>query len=213
MKHMDQAITVSIVEDSDQIRRNLALLINETPGFQCSATYASAEQALEQLPSCPPDVVLMDIHLPGLSGVDCVRRLKQSTPGLQVVMLTVYEDSDLVFQALQAGANGYLLKRATPEQILEAIREVHGGGAPMSSHIARLVVQSFERHESSHPDTENLTPREEEILNYVAKGFINKEIADALCIGTETVRSHLKSIYDKLHVRSRTEAVMKFYRR
>lgn len=208
---MQMAISVSIVEDDDRIRRNLSLLINGAPGFSCLATYPSAEEALRKIPRQPPEVVLMDIHLPGMSGVHCVRRLRSLVPGLQIVMLTVYEDSDLVFEALEAGATGYLLKRTTSDKILEAIRDVRGGGAPMSSHIARKVVQSFQRRGSSPRDTESLTPREEQILDYVAKGFINKEIADTLAIAESTVRTHLKSIYEKLQVRSRTEAVTKFF--
>ncbi|MDB6028652.1 MAG: DNA-binding response regulator [Verrucomicrobiales bacterium] len=204
------SISVSIVEDDEPIRQSLALIIEAAPGFRCLATYPSAEQALKGIPQTPPDVALVDINLPVLSGVECVRRLKVMLPKLQIIMHTVYEDSEVIFDALEAGASGYLLKRTAPAQLLEAIQEVHRGGAPMSSHIARKVVQSFQKRGRSAQVSENLSPREEEILNYVAKGYINKEIAEALAIGSETVHSHLKSIYYKLHVRSRTEAVMKY---
>ena len=204
------SIKVSIVEDDRRIRESLAILINEASGFHCNATYGTAETALKMIPSDPPDVVLMDINLPKMSGVELVRKLKAILPRLQIVMHTVYEDSDQIFAALEAGASGYLLKRSAPSKLLEAIVEVHQGGAPMSSHIARKVVQSFQKQGPSPKSSENLSPREEEILNLVAKGFINKEIAEQLKISSETVHSHLKSIYDKLHVRSRTEAVVKY---
>lgn len=203
-------IRVAMVEDDTRVRESLALLINQAPGFECSQVFVNAEQALERIPEAVPDVVLMDINLPNLSGVECVRRLNKQIPGLNVIMLTVYDDSQLVFQALQAGANGYLLKRASPDEILDAIRDVHQGGAPMSSYIARKVVQSFSRDRGGDPESESLTEREEEILRHVAQGYINKEIADLLDISAETVRTHLKHIYEKLHVRSRTEAVMKY---
>ena len=204
------AITVSIVEDDPRIRKNLCLLIDGAPGFRCIAGYPSGEDALKSMITEAPDVVLMDINLPGMSGVECVRKLRRHWAQLNIVMLTVYEDSDLVFQALQAGATGYLLKRATSDEIITAIKEVLNGGAPMSSHIARKVVQSFRIQGNSREQSENLTQREEEILDCVVKGYINKEIADKLHIGSETVRSHLKSIYQKFHVRSRTEAAVKY---
>jgi DNA-binding NarL/FixJ family response regulator len=152
----------------------------------------------------------MDINLPGMSGVECVRQLKSSLSNPQVVMLTVYDDSDRIFQALQMGASGYLLKRSTSAEIIQAIEEVHRGGAPMSSYIARKVVQSFNRQGPSDRQTENLSKRETDVLGYVARGYANKEIADALGLSTETVRGYLKTIYSKLHVRSRTEAAIKF---
>jgi len=159
-----------------------------------------------------PNVVLLDINLPGISGVECVRQLKSMWPNLHIVMLTVYDDSDRIFQALQMGASGYLLKRTSAAEILRAIEDVHGGGAPMSSYIARKVVQSFRRQGASDKPAENLTKRETDVLDYVSRGYANKEIADALGLSAETVRGYLKTIYTKLHVRSRTEAAMKFRR-
>jgi DNA-binding NarL/FixJ family response regulator len=203
-------IRVAIVEDDEQVRENLARLVGEAKGFECVATFSSGEQALEALPRRTPDVVLMDINLPGISGVECVRQLKSIWPDLHIVMLTVYDDSDRIFQALQMGASGYLLKRTTAAEILRAIEDVHSGGAPMSSYIARKVVQSFRRQGASDRPTENLTKRETDVLDYVSRGYANKEIADALGLSAETVRGYLKRIYTKLHVRSRTEAAMKF---
>ena len=207
------AIRVAIVEDDPHVGAALARLVDEAPGFRCAGVHASGEAALPALGRQPPDAVLMDIPLPGMSGVECVQRLKQFAPRTEVIMLTVYDDGALIFQALQAGASGYLLKRATPEEILRAIQEVRQGGAPMSTAIARKVVQSFRKQGRSPRESENLTPREEEVLTYVARGYINKEIADLMGVGVETVRTHLKSIYDKLHVRSRTAAAMKYFRR
>lgn len=203
------AIQVSIVEDDEQIRTSLFDLISDAPGYSCVAAYPTAEQALKFLPSHPPDVVLVDIHLPKMSGVECARRLKAELPDLQIVMHTVYEDSETIFQALEAGASGYLLKRTPPAKLLEALAEVRQGGAPMSMHIARKVVQSFRRRPSTEA-SESLAAREQEVLDYVAQGYINKEIADAMGLSVETVRGYLKNIYDKLHVRSRTEAVVKY---
>ena len=203
------ALSVAIVEDDERFRKSLARWIESTPSLRCAGHYPTAEAALKLLPATDADVVIMDINLPVMSGIECVRRLKALKPSLQVVMLTVYEDSDLIFRALQAGAHGYLLKRSSPDQILEAIVEVSHGGAPMSSHIARKVVQSFQTKAASSEQDANLTQREEEILGYVVKGFANKEIADALSISVETIRVHLKNIYEKLHVRSRTEAAVK----
>jgi len=204
------SIKVAIVEDDDQVRENLAALIGATKGFESAGTYSSGEQVLATIKRPMPDVVLMDINLPGMSGVECVRQLKSLAPELHVVMLTVYDDSDRIFQALQMGASGYLLKRSTSTEIVHAIEEVHRGGAPMSSYIARKVVQSFQKQGASDAAGENLSKRETDVLGYVARGYANKEIADALGLSTETVRGYLKTIYGKLHVRSRTEAAMKF---
>jgi len=204
------SIKVAIVEDDEQVRENLATLIGGTRGFECVGTYASGEQVLALLPRRLPDVVLMDINLPGISGVECVRQLKALAPGIHIVMLTVYDDSDRIFQALQMGASGYLLKRSSSEEIVHAIEDVQGGGAPMSSYIARKVVQSFQRDRPSDKPAENLTRRETDVLGYVARGYTNKEIAEALGLSTETVHGYLKTIYTKLHVRSRTQAAMKF---
>jgi DNA-binding NarL/FixJ family response regulator len=206
-------ITVSIVEDSDQVRSTLARLISRAEGFTCLSQYPSAEAALEGLPKDRPDVVLMDINLPGMNGVECVRRLKQVAPQTQVIMLTVYEDTENIFNALAAGASGYLLKRTSTQELLAAIREVQRGGSPMTTHIARKVVQSFQRAGASPQPTENLSPREQEVLDFLAKGFLYKEIADNLGISYETVHTYIRRIYEKLQVRTRTEAVAKFLAR
>lgn len=203
------SIRVALVEDDERLRASFAARIARTPGFSCAAAFSSAEAALAGLVAPLPDVVLMDINLPGRSGIECVRELKRRHPGMQFLMLTVYEDLDLIFQSLQAGATGYLLKRAVPEELLEAIRNVHTGGAPMSSLIARKVVESFAARRPVAPEA-NLTPREREILEALAQGFLYKEIAERLGIGITTVRTHLKSIYEKLQVNNRTEAVVKF---
>jgi len=202
-------LNVAIVEDDDRFRKSLARWIDSTPSLRCAGHYSTAEAALKMIPTTEANVVIMDINLPAMSGIECVRKLKAEKPSLQIIMLTVYEDCDPIFKALQAGANGYLLKRSSPDQILEAIVEVSQGGAPMSSHIARKVVQSFQSKGLSNADQASLTQREEEILGHVVKGFSNKEIASALSISVETIRVHLKNIYEKLHVRSRTEAAMK----
>ena len=207
------ATTVSIVEDNDQLRGTLARLINREEGFRCVSQYPSAEAALEALPKDKPDVVLMDINLPGMNGVECVRRLKQITPETQVVMLTAYEDTENIFNALAAGANGYLLKRAPRAELLDALREVCRGGSPMTTHIARKVVQSFQKAGVSSKPTENLSAREQEVLDCLSQGFLYKEIAEKLGISYETVHTYIRRIYEKLQVRTRTEAVAKFLRR
>ncbi|MEK7684569.1 MAG: response regulator transcription factor [Verrucomicrobiota bacterium] len=206
-------INVSIVEDSDQVRSTLARVINRAEGFRCLSQYPDAEAALEVLPRDRPDVVLMDINLPGMNGVECVRRLKQLAPQMQVVMLTVYEDTENIFNALAAGASGYLLKRTTSAELLAAIRDVQKGGSPMTTHIARKVVQSFQKAGASPQPTENLSPREQEVLDCLSHGFLYKEIADKLGISYETVHTYIRRIYEKLQVRTRTEAVAKFLRR
>jgi DNA-binding NarL/FixJ family response regulator len=207
------AITVSIVEDNEQLRGTLARVINRAEGFRCLSQYPDAEAAVEALPRDRPDVVLMDINLPGMNGVECVRRLKQLAPDSLVIMLTVYEDTENIFNALAAGASGYLLKRTPRAELLDAIREVHRGGSPMTTHIARKVVQSFQQTGASSQPTERLSPREQEVLDCLSKGFLYKEIADILGIGYETVHTYIRRIYEKLQVRTRTEAVAKFLRR
>ncbi|MGC3959766.1 MAG: response regulator transcription factor [Verrucomicrobiota bacterium] len=204
------SITVAIVEDNRSFRAKLVDYLNETPGYKCVCDCDSAEEALKLIPRHRPDVVLMDIHLPNMSGVDCTRQLKESCPEAQILILTVYEDNDRIFGALKAGASGYLLKRADPADILRAITEVKQGGAPMSVQIARRVVQSFREPAPNPRKEESLSQREEEILQQLSKGYTAKEIADHFSISVNTVRSHLQHIYEKLHVRSRTEAVLKF---
>ena len=206
-------INVSIVEDSDKFRETLARVLNRSEGFRCLSQYANAEEALKALPQDKPDVVLMDINLPGINGVECVRQLKQLTPAIQVMMLTVYEDTDNIFNALTAGATGYMLKRTPRDELLEAIREVHRGGSPMTTHIARKVVQSFQRAAPAASPTEMLSPREQEVLDCLAQGFLYKEIAEKLSISYETVHTYIRRIYEKLQVRTRTEAVAKFLKR
>ncbi|MBI4547852.1 MAG: response regulator transcription factor [Ignavibacteriae bacterium] len=207
------AIRVAIVEDNEKIREGLATLIDGSEGFQCLATYETAEEALRYLPAYKPDVVLMDIQLPKMSGIECVEKLKERCPNTQVMMLTVYEDDEKVFQSLVAGATGYILKRTPPAELMQAIREIHEGGSPMSDLIARKVVQVFQKTGKSSKETENLSEREMELLSYLAKGYHDQEIADKLFISVKTVRTHLRNIYQKLHVRSRTEAVLKYLRK
>ena len=204
---------ISIVEDNDKLRVTLAKVIDRAEGFHCVSHYPSAEAALENLPVVKPDVVLMDINLPGINGVECVRKLKVLLPKTQVMMLTVYEDTDNIFAALAAGASGYMLKRTPAKELLEAIHEVLRGGSPMTTHIARKVVQSFQRAPSAGQTTEDLSAREQEVLDLLSQGFMYKEIADKLGISFETVRTYIRRIYEKLHVRTRTEAVAKVLRR
>jgi DNA-binding NarL/FixJ family response regulator len=207
------AITVSIVEDNDQLRGTLARVIGRAEGFRCVSHYANAEAALEALPNERPDVVLMDINLPGMNGVECVRRLKQALPKTQVVMLTAYEDTENIFNSLAAGASGYLLKRTKSVELLAGIQDVLKGGSPMTAHIARKVVQSFHQAGASPQPAENLSPREQEVLDCLSQGFLYKEIAEKLGISYETVHTYVRRIYEKLQVRTRTEAVAKFLRR
>jgi len=205
-------ISVSIVEDNEQLRTTLARVLNRAEGFRCLSHYGDAESALQTLPQDRPDVVLMDINLPGMNGVECVRRLKQILPQIQIIMLTVYEDTENIFNALAAGAAGYLLKRTKSAELLEAIREVQRGGSPMTTHIARKVTQSFQRAGPSPQPTENLSEREQEVLDCLSQGLIYKEIAEKLGISYETVHTYIRRIYEKLQVRTRTEAVAKFLR-
>jgi DNA-binding NarL/FixJ family response regulator len=204
------AISVAIVEDNPEVRRNLSRYIGGAPGFRCACACASAEEALRVIPQSSPDVVLMDIQLPRMSGIACTASLKKALPSVPVMMLTVYEDTDAIFNALKAGASGYLLKRSDPAKVLEALTELHHGGAPMTAEIARKVIESFHRAKATAPPQDELTSREEEILDHLAKGFVTKEIADKLAISPATVRFHLRHIYDKLHVHSRVEAVIKY---
>lgn len=213
---VNKTIQVALVEDDPNLRANLAAMLNSSPGFHCQAVYSDGMAALRAIPASRPDVVLMDINLPGMLGTECVRQLKDLTPNLPVLMLTVYEDSEQIFKSLMAGATGYLLKRTSKDKLLEAIREVNSGGAPMSRQVARRVVQFFQKVNELPADSRtasvvvDLTDREKEVLAALAKGYAYKEIAGQLKISFETVRTHLRTIYEKLHVHSRTEAVLKY---
>lgn len=206
----NKTIRVAIVEDQDEIRNGLTMLINGSEGFRCVGSFRDGEEALMEIPALEPDVVLMDIDMPKMNGIECIVKLKNECPLLQIMMLTVFEDDDKIFHSLQAGASGYLLKKTPPVKLLDAIQELAAGGSPMSSQIARKVVSVFQQMGESKKQTENLSEREYEILTYLAKGYRYKEIADTLFISVETVRTHLRNIYEKLHVRSRTEAVLKY---
>jgi DNA-binding NarL/FixJ family response regulator len=206
-------ISVGIVEDSAPFRSRLKDFINASPDLRCTCTYANGAAALASLPAKAPDVVLMDLQLPDTTGVECTFKLKSQLPETQFMIFTVHEDSEQIFNALKAGASGYLLKRTPPDEILAAIRDLHGGGAPMSSEIARKVVQSFRPAaaapvRSPKPEIEALSPRQEEILRLLSQGHTVKEIADQIGLSVETVRSYLKLVYQKLHVRSRAEALL-----
>jgi DNA-binding NarL/FixJ family response regulator len=205
-----KSISVSLVDDDLAVLENWAELINRSQTVRCLNTYATAKEALRDIPQNPPSVVLMDINLPHMSGIECTARLKALRPELCIVMLTTFSDNESIFNALRAGASGYLLKRITGEELVQAIEEVHHGGAPMSSQIAQQVVRYFHSQKQSAPDTETLTAREQELVSLLAKGRHYKEIGDALHISTDTVRSHIRRVYEKLHVHSRTEAVLKF---
>jgi DNA-binding NarL/FixJ family response regulator len=203
------SLRVAIVEDDLRWRTNVERLLRETEGLEFVGSFRSGEDAIRDLPTRRPEVVLMDINLPKMSGVECTRQLRELLPTVQIVMLTVYDDSDRIFQALQMGAGGYLLKRASADEILQAIQDVHRGGAPMSAYIARKVVQSFQREVPTSKPDEALSKRESEVLGYVARGYSDKEVAEALGLTPSTVRSYLKNIYAKLHVHSRTQAILK----
>ena len=207
------SISVSIVEDNEKLRGTLARVLDRAEGFRCVSHYANAEDAVKDLPQVRPDVVLMDINLPGMNGVQCVQQLKKLMPQIQIIMLTVYEDTENIFSALQAGANGYLLKRTTSKELLEAITEVHRGGSPMTMHIARKVVQSLQQTAATAQPAENLSEREQQVLDLLSQGLMYKEIAEKLGISYETVHTYVRRIYEKLQVRTRTEAVAKFLRR
>ena len=209
-------ISISIVEDNEKLRGTLAKVIGRAEGFRFASDYGSAEDALAGLPKVKPDVVLMDINLPGMNGVECVRQLKTLLPGTQVMMLTVYEDTENIFNALAAGASGYMLKRTPAKELIEAIHEVKRGGSPMTTHIARKVVQSFQKstgQQRAADELSELSEREQQVLDLLAQGLIYKEIADKLSISFETVHTYIRRIYEKLQVRTRTEAVAKFLQR
>ena len=205
-------IKVAIVEDDEGIRSGLASLIRRAPALRFVGDYPDAETALAEIPHRPPDVVLMDINLPGMNGVECVRQLKASVPKVQFLMLTVYEDSDSLFNSLKAGASGYLLKRTASTRLLGAIRDVHAGGSPMTPQLARRVVQYFSQPAQAASPVSGLSPGEKDFLAQLANGYAYKEIADRMSISIDTVRSYVRAVYEKLHVHSRTEAVVKYLR-
>lgn len=205
---------MSVVEDMDEVRQKIKRIIDESEEFICLSTYSNAEKALEELPRLSPDIVLMDINLPGMSGIECIKEVKKKCPQIQFMMFTIYENSEQVYEALAAGANGYLLKQTPPEEILRALKELYEGGAPMSTHIARKVVSFFQKENKNNPEhSADLSKREKQVLELLSKGFLYKEISDQLFISTGTVRQHIHKIYEKLHVQNRTEAINKFYGR
>jgi DNA-binding NarL/FixJ family response regulator len=208
-------IRVSIIEDNPDMRQGLRRLFSESPGYACVSDHESAESALESLPAARPDVVLMDINLPGLDGIECVRRLKLKLPETVFIMLTVYENTERIFQAVQAGASGYLLKRTDASDLLRAVQEARSGGAPMTNFIARKVLDAF-RTQLPRPaqpsEADELSAREREVLEKLAKGFLVKEIADQLGVSFSTVRTYTLRIYEKLHVRSRSQAAAHYFR-
>lgn len=208
----DMPIKVALVEDDEGIRSSLAALIRRASNLRLAGDYPDAETALQEIPRKPPDVVLMDINLPGVNGVECVRQLKSSLPEVQFLMLTVYEDSDSLFNSLKAGASGYLLKRTVSTKLLEAIRDVHTGGSPMTPQLARRLVQFFSNPVPGQATVSKLTAGEKEFLDQLARGYAYKEIADRMKISIDTVRSYVRTVYEKLHVHSRTEAVVKYLR-
>jgi DNA-binding NarL/FixJ family response regulator len=202
--------TVAIVEDNAVMRKTFCDWINAGPGFRCVFACATAEEALAEIPRHKPNVVLMDVNLPGESGIACTAQLKEKLPNVQVIILTVYRNHEMIIQALQAGACGYLLKRSSPEELLKAISEVCSGGAPMTSEIARMLVEAFQKKPATVAPTDELTERESEILGLLSEGLSNKEIANRVNISYDTVRAHLRHIYEKLHVNGRTQAVRKY---
>lgn len=205
-------LRIGIVEDDKKIREGMAVLIDGSEGFNCTGKFESAEEAIKQIPKLNLDVVLMDIHLPLKSGIDCLEELVPLCKNTQFVMFTSFEDTELVFKALKAGATGYLTKTTQPSKILDALMEVHKGGSPMSSHIARKIVSSFHTTETNN-ELQKLSEREKQILNLLSKGYRYKEIADQLFLSTETIRTHIRNIYEKLQVNSRTEAINKAYKK
>jgi DNA-binding NarL/FixJ family response regulator len=198
---------VAIVEDDSGLRGQLEGILGSAPGVCCVGSYCSSEEALAEIVAAKPDVILMDINLPGMSGIECVAKLRKDLSAAHVIMLTVYEDSDRIFQALQAGADGYLVKSSPTDVLLRGIEDVHQGGAPMSSHIARKVVRQFRQVDSPPDETKSLSPRERETMELLAAGYVYKESADKMGIGSETVRTYIKGACKKLHVRNRIEAV------
>ena len=203
-------IKVGIVEDNRTLREGFETLFNRTPGFQCVCTCATVAEALKKIPKAMPDVVLMDIQLPDATGVECTAKIKEMLPAVHIVIVTVYDDSERIFQALRAGACGYLLKRSQPENIIQAVQEAHEGGVPMTPEIARKVIGQFRQQTATVAEVEGLTDREREVLELVMHGLGNKAIAERLGVTVAAVKWHLQHIYEKLHVHSRTEAALKF---
>ncbi len=208
----DDLIAVAVVEDDAEVRRSLVGILKRGTGVVCVGEYGNAEEALCEIPRVLPKVVLMDINLPGMDGVHCVRRLSELVPKTQVLMLTVFDNTDTIFNSLAAGAGGYLLKPISAAQLLAAVKDVYTGGAPMTSDIARKVVQTFKQPAPTSGETENLTPREQEVIDFLAKGYLYKEIAEQLKISYGTVHTYVERIFKKLHVRSRAQAVAKYLR-
>jgi DNA-binding NarL/FixJ family response regulator len=204
-----ELITVAVVEDEKGLRASLERLLGMSPGFECSGTYDSAESALRSFSIAAPEMVLMDVNLPGMNGVECTRSLKSVSPETQIIMLTVYDDPEQIFEALKAGAAGYLVKQTPPDEILAALRDVRKGGAPMSAPIARKVVQSFREPAKADDELSKLSSREREVLDRLAQGYLLKEIADQLDLSFDTVKTYVARIYEKLHVHSRAQAVYK----
>ena len=204
-------ITIAIVEDDPRIRTTLAAILQRDPDCICTGEYGSAEEAIEKIPASPPKVVIMDINLPGMNGVECVQKLSKLVPGMHILMLTVFNDTETIFDALRAGAVGYLTKPVRAAQLTAAVRDVIGGGAPMTSSIARMVVQSFQHPQSTATEGEGLSPRERDVLDHLAKGYLYKEIADRMHVSYSTVRTHIERIYGKLHVQSRSQAVARYF--
>ena len=203
------SISVSIVEDDAKVRESLARLIDSSPGYKCASEHASGEKALAEIPRVKPNVILMDINLTGINGVECARQLKPLLPQTQIIMLTVYQNTEHIFDALAAGATGYMLKQTKPDKLLVAVKDVYEGGSPMSSHIARKIVQSFQQQAPQADETQSLSPREAQVIELLAKGYLYKEVADTMGVSYATIHTHIRHIYEKLQVRSRTEAVVK----
>ncbi len=211
---MDQVlITVCIVEDRKDIRESLKILINEPDDCACIADFSTGEDALKQIPELQPDVVLMDIDLPGINGIECIRQLKPLCPGVQFMICTIYDEDEKIFEALAAGANSYILKRSDSDTLINSIKDLHNGGSPMSSDIARKIVRQFQKVSSSEKENYHLTEREKEILELLARGLTYQQAADKICISGKTIKKHVYNIYEKLHVSSRTEAVNKYFGR
>jgi DNA-binding NarL/FixJ family response regulator len=207
----EMTTTIAIVDDDASVRRSLAGILQRSPGIKCVGSYASAETALAEIPRVAPQIMLMDINLPGMDGVACVRQLASLAPKTQIIMLTVHDDTSAIFNSLAAGASGYLLKPVRAADLIAAVRDVFAGGAPLTSNIARKVVQSFKQKPPTGQMAEDLSPREMEVLDCLTRGFVYKEIAEHLEVSYATVRTHIEHIYEKLHVRSRSQAVAKFH--